>query len=221
MNNHNELTFYSATSAFKASGRFGRLSYLGWIFIINVFTILLFASLGLLWGSLYGANGVDVASERVGLSIGLLSLLIYLVLFYFSIVFIIRRFHDLNRTGWLSLLLIVPLVNIIMILYLLFARGSEGANNYGLPHQTKTWEKVCAWLGVIVLPLALVGVVAAIALPAYQDYVKQVQLQQAQITAIENDVMASEQELRMLEQQYQAEIQQQQAMQAASAAAAY
>lgn len=221
MNIHNQHTTYSTDSALSASGRFGRLSYLGWIFIINVFTILLFASLGLLWNSLYGANVVEVASDSVTLSLGLLSLLIYLVLFYFSIVFIIRRFHDLNRTGWLSLLLIVPLVNIIMILYLLFARGSDGVNDYGLPHQTKSWEKVCAWLGVIVLPLALIGIVAAIALPAYQDYVKQVQLQQAQITAVEQEVMASEQELRMLEQQYQAEIQQQQAMQAASEPAVY
>lgn len=43
----------------------------------------------------------------------------------------IRRLHDLNRTGWLSLLSLVPVVDAIFSLYLLFAPGTVGANNYG------------------------------------------------------------------------------------------
>lgn len=44
---------------------------------------------------------------------------------------IIRRLHDLNLTGWLCLLIIVPGVNVFFSLYLLFAPGTIGANDYG------------------------------------------------------------------------------------------
>ncbi|MEO1251242.1 MAG: DUF805 domain-containing protein [Pseudomonadota bacterium] len=41
-----------------------------------------------------------------------------------------RRFHDIGMTGWLSLLLIVPLVNLIVML-VFFTRTSAGPNQYG------------------------------------------------------------------------------------------
>ena len=38
--------------------------------------------------------------------------ILYIVLIYFSFIFTIRRLHDRNHTGWLSLLMLVPLVNL-------------------------------------------------------------------------------------------------------------
>ena len=43
----------------------------------------------------------------------------------------IRRLHDLNKSGLFCLLMLVPVVNAIFSLYLLFAPGTIGANNYG------------------------------------------------------------------------------------------
>lgn len=43
-----------------------------------------------------------------------------------------KRFHDLDKTGWLYLLLFIPLVNVAVALYLLFADGTVGPNRYGL-----------------------------------------------------------------------------------------
>ncbi len=43
----------------------------------------------------------------------------------------IRRCHDINKPGWFVLLLFVPLVNIGIGLYLLFAKGTDGPNPYG------------------------------------------------------------------------------------------
>lgn len=43
----------------------------------------------------------------------------------------IRRLHDLNKSGWFCLLMLVPFVNIIFQLYLLFAQGTVGYNRYG------------------------------------------------------------------------------------------
>jgi uncharacterized membrane protein YhaH (DUF805 family) len=44
---------------------------------------------------------------------------------------IVRRLHDLDRSGWWALFAFVPLVNFIFGLYLLFKRGTEGPNRYG------------------------------------------------------------------------------------------
>src|SRR5262245_47893941 len=42
-----------------------------------------------------------------------------------------KRFHDLGSSGWLSLLLIIPLVGFIAFIYLLFAGGEDYDNRYG------------------------------------------------------------------------------------------
>lgn len=43
----------------------------------------------------------------------------------------IGRLHDLDVSGWYSLLFFVPILNIFLGLYLLFAKGTDGANKYG------------------------------------------------------------------------------------------
>ena len=43
----------------------------------------------------------------------------------------IRRFHDLNRSGWCVLLMLIPLLNIIVALYLLVCEGTDGENKFG------------------------------------------------------------------------------------------
>ena len=43
----------------------------------------------------------------------------------------VRRLHDLQKSGWWMLLLLVPLVNLFFALYLLFFKGTEGPNEYG------------------------------------------------------------------------------------------
>lgn len=75
------------------------------------------------------------------------------ILFYYPIFYIIvavvqffafslltRRFHDLGRSGWWSLLFAIPLVNILVLLVLLFSIGDEKANKYGEPQDTKTFD---------------------------------------------------------------------------------
>lgn len=43
----------------------------------------------------------------------------------------IRRLHDLNKTGWLCLVTMIPAVNAPFCIYLLFAPGTVGSNQYG------------------------------------------------------------------------------------------
>lgn len=43
----------------------------------------------------------------------------------------IRRLHDLNKTGWLCLIMLIPVINTLFGIYLLFAPGTVGYNDYG------------------------------------------------------------------------------------------
>lgn len=53
--------------------------------------------------------------------LGLLLTIVRIVLAIAMFSITIRRLHDLGHSGWLSLLLLIPLVNLILIIYLLFA----------------------------------------------------------------------------------------------------
>lgn len=48
-----------------------------------------------------------------------------------SFMLMIRRLHDLNRPAWWCIGVFVPLVNLVLGIYLLFFKGTEGPNDYG------------------------------------------------------------------------------------------
>ena len=43
----------------------------------------------------------------------------------------IRRLHDLNKSGWFSLLLLIPYIGVLFAIYMLFFKGTDGPNQYG------------------------------------------------------------------------------------------
>ena len=157
----------SNDSALNADGRFGRLSYLGW----NGLLLFVVMTLGILSAVLL-PGFVPEPSQGMPLFPMLLLGIVYIAMIYFSFIFAIRRLHDLNKSGWLSLLMLIPLVNLGLAVYLTFAKGDDRSNQYGPRRNTKGWEKVLAWIYILIFPLAFL---AAIALPAYQDYVTRAQ----------------------------------------------
>lgn len=76
----------------------------------------------------------------------------------------IQRSHDMGWSGWAALATLIPLVGLIWV----FKAGNPGANRWGAPPKPNTLGvKLLGW----VLPAVfLVGVLAAVALPAYQQY---------------------------------------------------
>lgn len=67
-----------------------------------------------------------------------ISYVILVPLWLFLLSFHIRRLHDLNQSGWLSLLSFVPLINIILFLVLAISPGKEDDNKYGKKIDSKT-----------------------------------------------------------------------------------
>jgi len=48
-----------------------------------------------------------------------------LVLIYVSFALMAKRLHDIGQSGWMSLLVFIPFINIALLLYLLFKKGQE------------------------------------------------------------------------------------------------
>lgn len=44
----------------------------------------------------------------------------------------VRRLHDMGKSGWKVLLFVIPLVNLITLIWLLSSRGEEDSNKYGV-----------------------------------------------------------------------------------------
>lgn len=79
-----------------------------------------------------------ISSFLLGLVAGFLNLIspvlafpVYILSAIVGVMLAIRRCHDLNKSGWFYLLLLIPIVNIFVGLYLLFAMGTIGPNQYG------------------------------------------------------------------------------------------
>lgn len=48
----------------------------------------------------------------------------------------VRRLHDINTTGWASLVLLVPFAGILAVIYLCWKMGDTASNQYGpIPDQ--------------------------------------------------------------------------------------
>ena len=80
------------------------------------------------------SNVIGVMAESSSLALNLVSLVLLVVvlaLCVVSVMLMIRRWHDLGKSGWFSLLLLVPLVNFVVGLYLWVKKGDDGPNQYG------------------------------------------------------------------------------------------
>ena len=99
---------------FNADGRIGRKDWIIWIVGIAI----IFGILG--W--ILGDRGQWVQA--------ILSLIAGIAGIFMGI----KRLHDLDKTGWLYLLGIIPIVNIFFAIYLIVWKGTDGNNKYGAPN---------------------------------------------------------------------------------------
>ncbi len=77
-------------------------------------------------------NNVELLTDQP-IWLDLLQLVGYIVLFITSMMLSIKRSHDRGRTGWFSLLLLVPIIQIWPLIEFGFLKGTHGTNRYGEP----------------------------------------------------------------------------------------
>ena len=140
---------------FSVSGRIGRARYIAY---------------GLGFYILFGVIGGMLAAALGGAAGGMVLFgIAWIALAVIGFMLTIQRCHDFNASGWLALLMVVPLANLIF----LFIPGTDGPNRFGPPTPPNTvGVLIGAWMLMLV---PIIGILAAIALPAYQDYVKRAQ----------------------------------------------
>jgi uncharacterized membrane protein YhaH (DUF805 family)/rubrerythrin len=136
-------------------GRIGRLRYLAWSLVLILACMPVFGI----------AAGFFAASEILG---GLLMVIAGIAVAVISIMFGVKRLHDIGWSGWLLLITLVPVVGGVFSLLMFIIPGSTEANRFGPPPPpNSTAVKVLALLWIA---LIIVGILAAIALPAYMGY---------------------------------------------------
>lgn len=146
-------------SPFSIHGRFNRMSYLGGYGLIYLVTLLGYFILASFLGSFQLSSNLFNFEFYSSLS-GASALVVWafsLFLIYLNIVLVVRRLHDLNKSGWMGLLLFIPVVQFFFMIYLLLASGTAGPNEYG-PVQPATFiEKLMAWLILVAILISLIS----------------------------------------------------------------
>lgn len=145
---------------FSAQGRIGRLRYLAYA---TGATFLYQA----LVGGLAGAIGPSTLTNVLVLSL-------FAFFFWFTVITAIKRCHDIGISGWWTLTMFIPIITLAW----LFVSGSKGANRFGPPPPPNS--RGVRLLGAVLPAIFIIGILAAIALPAYKTYTDKARAAQAQ-----------------------------------------
>lgn len=147
---------YSDLWVYSMEGRLGRLRYIAYSF-----------GLSLLIQFIAGiAGGISaVLPGDIGAAVMMIVIIVaYIMLLVTSFFIMVKRLHDVNKSAWFLLLFLVPLINILFGLYLLFAPGTDGDNNFGPPPPPNSRGVVIA--ASLLIAIMVLGILAAILLPA-------------------------------------------------------
>lgn len=143
-----KLPTFGPLKVFTLNGRIGRLRYLSWSMTAALATLVLIAALfSILKGSeILGGLAVVVAVS------------FYILL---TIQITVQRLHDIGWSGWLWLLMLVPIIGYVFPLILLFCPGNASANRYGAPPPPNSSPvkilTILATLFVLLISLAIIG----------------------------------------------------------------
>lgn len=107
---------------FTCDGRISRGEY------IKKFLFLLFSIIPLIIIFVFLVEFLgDFVEDILTLLLGIIGVFINISFLMLSI----RRLHDLNKSGWLILIAVVPLIDIAFFIYLLACQGTSGPNDFG------------------------------------------------------------------------------------------
>ncbi|QRY81114.1 DUF805 domain-containing protein [Pseudomonas sp. PDNC002] len=160
-----QLPEFGELNVFTTEGRIGRVRYLGWSMAIMLISMPLFLIVA----------GLYAVSSTLGILLGVVALIGFLIV---SVMIGAQRLHDIGWSAWLLLLNLVPFIGSVFPLLMLLIPGTAGANRYGPPPPPNSrGVAVLAWTTLVV---PIIGILAAIAIPAYQGYVERAQSAQYQ-----------------------------------------
>lgn len=149
-----DLPHTRSPAFYHVAGRLSRRSFMAWNALL---ALILWPLMAVLAQIILQTMPIDDISsgELSGMRL-LLAFIIfafYAFAVYLIVVFGIKRLHDRNHTGWLIALMFVPVVNVLLILYLLCAPGDQRSNRFGAIRFTLAWERILAWVYILMMVL--------------------------------------------------------------------
>lgn len=138
------------------NGRIGRVRWLAYVSAMYVIFSIAIGGLGFLLASRMTWLGPWIPMIN--------SIVVIMMLLLYSR----RRLQDLGFGPLFLLIGFVPIVNLYMVYLMLLKRGDAGSNKYGLAPAPNN-RAVC-WIAALFPGIFVLGIVAAIALPAYKSY---------------------------------------------------
>ncbi len=170
----------------STQGRIGRLRFIAYSLMTGVIffaVYLVFAAVLGIGAGVMGASGSPEGAMAFGGILMLFILALIVAATVLKFIWAVRRAHDMNVSGWLSLILLVPFGEFVFW----FAPGTDGENQYGPPPPPNGTGVVVA----VILPLVLFvlffvfAILAAISIPAYQGYIERSRELQGQAPSYE------------------------------------
>ncbi|TCS37386.1 uncharacterized membrane protein YhaH (DUF805 family) [Paucimonas lemoignei] len=159
-------------SIFSLHGRIGRIRYLAYSFALSLIVLVI--------GGVFSAIVVGV-TQNPAVAMIVLGIAIYIPSFALAFIMAKRRLNDLDHSGWMSLLMLIPLANVILGLYMVFAAGTPTTNRFG-PRPVKNSRAIVIFGLAMPVFFCVIGILAAIAIPAYQSYVMRAKAAEIQQT---------------------------------------
>jgi uncharacterized membrane protein YhaH (DUF805 family) len=112
---------------FNFSGRARRKEY--WMFVLFYALILISASI---IDNITGWNfEYEMMGQTISTGYGWLYLITTLVHFFPALGAVVRRLHDVGKSGWMYLIIFIPIIGFIWMLVLLVKDSQAGENKYG------------------------------------------------------------------------------------------
>ena len=157
---------YGEIKLFSPRGRIGRVRYIGYSMGLTILTWIVIGIIAAI------VSQIDQSALVLVIVVG------YVAVLVIQFLLTIQRAHDMNVTGWLSLIWLLPLG----VFVFWFVPGTRGENDYGKRPPPNTALVVIL---TCLVPIIFIGVLAAIAIPAYQDYTIRAQVSEGLSLAAE------------------------------------
>jgi uncharacterized membrane protein YhaH (DUF805 family) len=110
------------------SGRARRTEY--WMFVLfNIIFALIAIAIDNLLGFTFSFNSVD--GTPLPIFYGYIYVLYNLVILVPSLAVVVRRLHDVGKSGWMFFIALIPIIGGIWLLVLLCADSQGGSNKWG------------------------------------------------------------------------------------------
>ena len=129
---------YCEIRLFSTEARLGRLRYFNRLCVVSYNLTMLVSIFAFIIRSKAYERKIPVFGwMHPNVVIGIFAIL-FLLLLATLIFAVIQRLHDTNHSGWFALLLLIPAINVVLGIALLFIPSSTEPNNFGSPPPKNT-----------------------------------------------------------------------------------